>query len=65
MYVMGLGFGSDLFYVNCDQPFTFFKICCVLDYIPKKHCARRALKSVCFEVRGIRLVQDKGITLAL
>lgn len=63
--MMALGFGSDLFCINCDQPFTFLKICCASDYIPKKHCARRALKSVCFEVQGIRLVQDKGIMLAL
>lgn len=53
MYVMALGFGSDLFCVNCDQPFTFLKICCASDYIPKKHCARRALKVFVLRSRAL------------
>lgn len=58
MYVMALGFGSDLFCVNCDQPL------CLRLYTKETLC-KKSIKSVCFEVQGIRLVQDKGIMLAL
>lgn len=65
MYVMALGFGSDLFCVNCDQPFTFLKNLLCLRLYTKETLCKKSIKSVCFEVQGIRLVQDKGIMLAL
>lgn len=56
---------------NCESfililtRFSPIKLCSTSGWISKKLCGRREFNSVCLEVQGIRLVQDKGIMLAL
>lgn len=46
--------------------FSAYKMCFVSDWrYQRKPCERGEFYSVCLEVRGIRLVQDKGIMSAL
>lgn len=46
--------------MSADQRFAFYKTCTTSGWVSKKLCRGREFNSVCLEVQGIRLVQDKG-----